>query len=179
MATLLQRLIGLCVGIVFCGCSTTIYCETIGDKELFTVHYGIPIDKEMIITFNYLEQEAYFAPWADFEMWLGYRKPEENGNIEILSITYDIYKLDNVIIQPIEEKIDAIEGEIYKKYNNTIFFPRKIKAKMNIKLYYNDIYQEYSYEAIIEKKIHIFFDYGAVYVMASRRDYNGRNRMVY
>jgi hypothetical protein len=130
-------------------CNTICFYENIDGIDEFTISEQITED-DMYIRFNYLEQRESI-PWGNFETYLHYFNIAKKENFRPIDVIFDIYDLNNKIIQPIDERIDIENGEVHKRYKYSIFPPKKVRVKILLNFYYNDNYYEYSHDAIITK----------------------------
>jgi uncharacterized membrane protein len=75
---------------------------------------------------------------------------KNDDNFKVENMSFNIYKLNGELIEPFKESIFDKHGSKYYKY--TIFFPKKIVEKVEIKFYYNEKYYEYYNEVILTGK---------------------------
>jgi hypothetical protein len=140
----------LCI-ILYYGCNTINFYEKIDGEDKFVISDKITEDN-LYIRFNYLEQKKHY-PWCDFEIYLHYLNAAQKTNFHTISASYDIYDINgNKEIIPYEENVDTINGTIHKRYKYSLFFPKKVLARIKLNFYYNEKYYEYFYDAIIIKK---------------------------
>jgi hypothetical protein len=139
----------------FYGCNSICFYENVDGEDMFVISENITEDG-LSIGFNYLEQWIFCIPWSDAEMSLGYMNAAKNENFQAVSVTFDIFHVNNnKKIVPMEENIDLIRGDVRKRYKYSCLLPRKVLAKVKLCFNYDGEYYEYSHEAIIVKKRNI------------------------
>jgi len=137
----------------FCSCNTIAYYEENSkNKGIYSYSFELTNDgKEVEIEYLY----QWGLPWHEFYMGLICEWGVRETAINYESITYDIYDLKGKFIEPYEEQIDIKRGSVSKYYKYSIFFPKKILAKIEIKYYYNDEYHEFKQDVLLKGKRNI------------------------
>ncbi|MDR2313902.1 MAG: hypothetical protein LBE02_05145 [Spirochaetaceae bacterium] len=144
---------GVCLLVLlFYSCNTILFYEKKDGEESFLFRDKLTENDDVHIYLTYLEQEN-LLPWSNFQTALLFgATPSNSEKFQAISVTYDIYTSNGMLIDPVEEHIDIKSGNIYKYYKYSLFFPRKIKVKVEIRFYFNDEYREYLHETIITKR---------------------------
>jgi uncharacterized membrane protein len=75
---------------------------------------------------------------------------KNDDNFKVENMSFNIYKLNGELIEPFKESIFDEHRRKYYKYS--IFFPKKIVEKVEIKFYYNEKYYDYYNEVILTRK---------------------------
>jgi hypothetical protein len=146
---------------VFFSCGTVTYIEEVDGEDVFVAHDNIITNeqtgKKVTVHHTYLQYDRYFTPWANLEMSVSISPYREEEKFKVVILAFDIYTLNDRIIEPVEERADLPKHDVHKKYKNSFFFPKKVKVKTKVKIFYEDNYYEYFHEAVITKRYKPFW----------------------
>jgi hypothetical protein len=130
-----------------------VFYENVNGKDESVFTDLITEDGGLYIYLNYLEQES-LLPFSNFETFLGVNTiaAKRDKEFQIVSSMYNVYGMEGEIIEPVSVNIHPVASTITKFYKYSVFFPEKIKMKIEVKFFYDGKYYEYSKETVLTKK---------------------------